>query len=90
MSVRSIVDPLACICHHQGRATIYIHQVLNHTDTPVEVFHRIHKHELLHLVIRRDVEGMTRMIRRNPAGRAGNLPERSLAWAWLWRISGTA
>jgi hypothetical protein len=28
---------LACICHSDSSATIYIHQILNHSETPIEV-----------------------------------------------------
>lgn len=42
---------LACIVSAEGRAAIYVHQILNHGDTPVEVFTYVCKHELLHLQI---------------------------------------
>ena len=43
--------PLACLCHEENTAEIYIHQVLNHSETPEDVIQLICKHELLHLVI---------------------------------------
>lgn len=38
--------PLACIGDRGASATIYIHQILNHSDTPLDVIHLICKHEL--------------------------------------------
>ena len=77
---------LACICDDPGGATIYVHQLLNHSDTPIEVFQSIHKHELLHLVFPpREIEGMTRM---HPPefweAERVLCPERRIAWEWLW------
>ena len=43
--------PLACVVFSEDAATIYIHQLLNHPDTPAEVITWILKHELLHLRI---------------------------------------
>lgn len=78
--------PLACIGHTGDSASIYIHQLLNHSDTPVEVIRVIFKHELLHLRI-------------PPTGEAGKevphppefwaaeraiSPERDTVWAWIW------
>ena len=76
--------PLACIEAISG--TIYVHNVLNHADSPTEVLRFIAKHELLHLIVR-------------PALVAGHMkdhppefwrqeraiaPEGSEMWAWLW------
>ena len=43
---------LARLICDDSSALIIIHQVLNHSDTPPEVFSMIFKHELLHLSFR--------------------------------------
>lgn len=78
--------PLACIVAEDARATIYIHQILNHSETPVEVMRHILKHELLHLRIRhREIDG--KQTYHPPefweAERAIS-QERSAAWCWIW------
>ncbi len=44
--------PLACIAIRPQHATVYVHEILNVTETPADVIAMICKHELLHLVIR--------------------------------------
>ena len=47
--------PLACaVTSRQGGGypAVYVHQVLNHPQTPYEVLAQIAKHELLHFVVR--------------------------------------
>ena len=41
---------LARITHNCERARIYLHQILNHPDTPKFVIRYILQHELLHLL----------------------------------------
>lgn len=78
--------PLACVCHDDDQADLYVHQVLNHDQTPREVVSLICKHLLLHLrVPPREVDGV--MVQHPPefweAERAIS-PERTRAWAWVW------
>jgi hypothetical protein len=79
---------LACICKDDeaGTATVYVHQVLNHADTPVEVARVICRHELLHLEIpAREVDG--KMTDHSPEFRereAAISPERDMVWSWIW------
>jgi len=91
--VQSIVDvcsvdrgSLACICQYSNEANIYIHQILNHPDTPIEVFQTIHKHELLHLIIPpREIGGKQRSHPPEFWEAERDLcPERVIAWAWIW------
>ena len=47
-------DTLACIVYtidNSVRPTIFIHEILNHPNTPVNIISFIIKHELLHLLI---------------------------------------
>jgi hypothetical protein len=79
---------LACICHGEGKeAHIYVHEVLNHSETPLLIAEFVSKHELLHLdVPPREVEG--KMTDHPPEfwNREQVLcPERHMAWAWIWR-----
>ena len=81
-------DTLAFIAHLKDRnkAQIVIHIVLNHTNTPPEVFRFIIKHELLHLVIpAREIKGK---IKQHPPEfwrREEEIsPESELVWNWLW------
>ena len=66
--------------------TIKIHLLLNHCETPIEVFSLIFKHELLHLRYKPIIE--------NPAKAHSEAfwleemriaPERTMAWRWLFR-----
>jgi hypothetical protein len=77
--------PLACVDGGGSSPTIYVHQVLNHSDTPVEVFSLICKHELLHLRIRPVVTG-ERTIDHPPEfweAEKAIAPERRLIWGWI-------
>ena len=78
--------PLACIVHEDFRATIYIHQLLNNTDTPKEVVTFIIKHELLHLRIPpRTVKG--KKVDHPPEfweAERSIAPERQYSWRWIW------
>jgi hypothetical protein len=79
---------LACICTDDkaATATVYLHQVLNHADTPVEVAGMICKHELLHLEIPpREVDG--KMTGHPPEFWEKEKvisPERQIVWSWIW------
>lgn len=66
-------------------ATIFIHQILNRTETPELVLQLIVAHELLHLEIGgREVDGRFTMHPPEFALREAELlPERDLAWAWI-------
>lgn len=66
--------------------TIELHQLLNHCETPIEVFSLIFKHELLHLTYK--------PISESPAKAHSEAfwieemriaPERTMAWRWLFR-----
>jgi hypothetical protein len=77
--------PLACVDGGGSSPTIYVHQVLNHSDTPVEVFSLICKHELLHLRILPAVKGK-RTIQHPPAfwdAERAIAPERNPVWCWV-------
>ncbi|MGB2753527.1 MAG: hypothetical protein WBD75_00860 [Phycisphaerae bacterium] len=78
--------PLACICPGETAATIYVHEVLNLSETPAEVMSAICKHELLHLVIpARAVNN--RMTNHPPefwVRERKIAPERYAAWEWVW------
>jgi hypothetical protein len=78
--------PLACIVCDQDAATIYVHQVLNHDETPREVFSLVCKHELLHLRI--DPVEQDGMVVQHPPEfwelERSICPERNRAWAWIW------
>jgi hypothetical protein len=78
--------PLACVVDEDSLVTIYVHQVLNHSDTPVEVASLICKHELLHIRIPPVVEGK-KTIQHPPEfwkAEKAITPERTLAWLWIW------
>jgi len=78
---------LACVCHSEQAASVYVHQILNHPDTPVEVAAFVCKHELLHLEIPpREIDG--KMTGHPPEfwDRENAIcPEKEIAWAWVWR-----
>jgi len=79
--------PLACVMARPDRATIYIHQVLNHAETPIEVLSLVCKHELLHLEVP-PVTVKGRTLDHPPefwAREKAVTPERRAAWAWIWR-----
>jgi len=79
---------LVCICpdENAGIATVYLHQVLNHPDTPIEVAATICKHELLHLEIpSREIDG--KMTNHPPEfweKEKTICPEREIVWSWIW------
>ena len=77
--------PLACVAYDETDATIYIHQLLNHHDTPPEVMSMIVKHELLHLWIPPAlVDG--KETDHPPEYRAAEVaitPELNMAWLWI-------
>ncbi|MCX7417994.1 MAG: hypothetical protein NT013_00445 [Planctomycetia bacterium] len=77
--------PLACIGHTSESASIYIHQLLNHSETPFAVISSILKHELLHLRIPSTSEH-GRKVQHSPefwAAEREIAPERHSAWAWV-------
>lgn len=78
--------PLACITMGMPSPTIYVHEVLNHPETPLEVMTLICKHELLHLRMPpREFNG--RVTDHPPEfwqEEARMAPERAEAWAWVW------
>lgn len=82
--------PLACICIWEGRAVIYIHEVLNDSDTPEEVVSFIFKHELLHMVIQpRTIDGIEKMHPPEFFEKEILIAlERPQAWEWIWRNLG--
>ena len=43
------VGPLACVHADEAEPVFYLHQILNHYETPLAVISHICKHELLHL-----------------------------------------
>jgi hypothetical protein len=80
------VGPLACVCHDEESADIYVHQVLNHDQTPRDVILLICKHELLHLRIP-PVEKDGEEVQHPPEFWEAEkviCPERTRAWAWIW------
>jgi len=78
--------PLACICVGEAAATIYVHEVLNLTETPADVMSAICKHELLHLAIPgRAVNGRKTSHPPEFWVREREIaPEREAAWEWVW------
>ncbi len=77
--------PLACIGHTGDSASIYIHQLLNHSETPFAVISSILKHELLHLRIPSTSEN-GKEVQHSPefwAAEREIAPERHSAWAWV-------
>ena len=78
--------PLAFIVKSAAQATIYIHQILNHGDTPAEVISLVCKHELLHLQIGSAVVNGRKTDHPPEFWEAemGIAPERVVAWTWIW------
>lgn len=76
---------LACVCFDDNVATVYAHEVLNHSETPEEVFSTVCKHELLHLVVpKREVKGRVTSHPPEFWEREDQIaPERDMAWRWL-------
>ncbi len=78
--------PLACIEYTSESASIYTHQLLNHSETPFAVMSLILKHELLHIRIPSTSEN-GKDVPHPPAFWAAQkaiAPERDSAWAWIW------
>ena len=77
--------PLACIVIEDRKATIYVHQVLNHPDTPAEVMRLICKHEFLHLQVPETFEdgSLVKHTREFWSAEKAICPERRAAWRWL-------
>lgn len=79
---------LACICSDQERkaSSVFVHQILNHLDTPREVATLICKHELLHLEIpSREIDGKNTHHPPEFWDRERAIcPEKNMAWAWIW------
>ncbi len=78
--------PLACIGERESSATIYIHQILNHSETPFEVISMVCKHELLHLRIPPAVVGKRTTGHPPEFWEAERTisPERRQGWCWIW------
>jgi len=81
---------LACVVIDGTAASISLHTVLNHSQTPRPVIAFILRHELLHLLIRpREEQG--RMC-AHPAefweAERELAPGRTMAWAWLSLVLG--
>lgn len=78
--------PLACVAHDEIRATIYVHQLLNHHETPQVVLTTIIKHELLHLRISPAMVGEKEVQHPDEFWEAevAIAPERQLAWLWIY------
>lgn len=77
---------LGCILDNEDWATIFLHQILNRSQTPREVFGVILKHELLHLRIPpRAIDGKEK---QHPPefwdAEKAICPERDAAWHWIW------
>lgn len=77
---------LACVTTGGASVNIYVHQLLNHSDTPAEVMSVVCKHELLHLRIPPLSDGK-RTVQHPPAFWEAEKvlsPERGVAWCWIW------
>lgn len=82
-------EPLACVVTSTaggGYPAVYVHPLLNHPATPVEVMRFVFKHELLHFVCGARVIGGER--ESHPpefwAEEARIGPERDAVWDWIW------
>jgi hypothetical protein len=78
--------PLACVYADETEPVIYIHQLLNHHETPLAVISHICKHELLHLRMPSVIEN-GKWLDHPPAfwkAEKALTPERKKAWAWVW------
>jgi hypothetical protein len=77
---------LACIVKTAPVPTIYIHPILNRSETPEYLFRHVFIHEMLHLTIpAREVDG--KQMDHPPEfweAERDLSPERRLAWNWLW------
>jgi hypothetical protein len=80
---------LASIAHGEESTstTIYLHSLLNHADTPPEVFAMIIKHEFLHLVVPPAmIDG--KRVNHPPEfwqQERAIAPERDIVWRWIWK-----
>ena len=80
------LGPLACVYAEETEPVIYVHQLLNHQETPLTVISHICKHELLHLRMP-SVKVNGKWIHHPPAFWAAEKAlclERKKAWAWIW------
>ncbi len=77
---------LACIVSSETTATIYLHQIVNHNDTPAQVISLLCKHELLHLQIGAAEVNGKKTVHPPEFWEAEKriAPERSVAWGWIW------
>jgi hypothetical protein len=77
---------LACIAVSDESASIIIHPVLNHTQTPIEIMRYIIIHELIHIIIRpREIDG--KIIKHSPEFLEKEkelVPERHICWYWVY------
>lgn len=74
--------PLVCILiRDAGPAHIYIHQVLNHPETPPEVIRYVLQHELLHLQFPAEGDQPHPSAFREAEKRL--CPEMPAAWMWM-------
>lgn len=78
--------PLACIQTSGFTSTIFSHQILNHSETPIEVFHLVCVHLLLHLLIpARLINGkLTNYPPEYWEAEKRVYPQRRDAWDWIW------
>lgn len=80
--------PLSDVAAHPKKqeVTIYLHDILNHQDTPALVLQYLVKHELLHLQV--DSEPGERYAIRHPEMyvqiEKRLCPERLLVWTWIY------
>jgi len=80
--------PLACIRRREndGGVCIFVHQILNHADTPVEVMSYVIKHQLLHTEVPR--WAVSWWSDAHPPmfwdWEKKACPERDRAWDWIW------
>jgi hypothetical protein len=76
--------PLACIAIEPR--IVFVHNLLNHPETPLEVMRFLCKHELLHLrVPAKEIKG--RETSHPPEfwkQETAIAPERGIAWNWVW------
>lgn len=80
------IGPLACVCSRHHEADIFVHQVLNHDQTPAEVMAYICTHELLHLRIP-NLREDGRAPKHSPEfwrAEEAIAPGRDRAWSWIW------
>ncbi len=78
--------PLACISIGTSEATIYIHNLLNHPETPIEVMSLVFTHEILHVKVKpRIIDGHEKQHPPEFWEQEKIIaPEREKAWHWIW------